>query len=364
MNPELAIRAAAEAGTPLAVVDEAVMARNLKRMAELAAAGGVSLRPHAKTHKSVEVARRQRALGAVGLTVATLREAEVFASAAIDDLVLAHPPVGDVKLRRLGALARQVTRLAVALDAVEVARALPEWVEVLWEVDSGQHRIGTAPGEPTVSAVSELVRVIGPERFRGLITHGGHVYQAKDDAERHAAAAQEANGVLETAAKLRARGIAVRELSIGSTPTAGVHPLEGITEMRPGTYVYGDANQVALAAQRLEDCALGVVGCVVSTPAADRAVVDAGSKVLSADLRVHGVNGFGIVVGKPHLSVARLSEEHAVLTAAGATGLAIGELVVIIPTHACTTVNLNSELAVVGADGAVRWQPVDARGWR
>jgi D-serine deaminase-like pyridoxal phosphate-dependent protein len=364
VNAEMAIATATEAGTPLAVVDEAVMQGNLERMAGLAVAGRVRLRPHAKTHKSAEVARRQLALGAVGLTVATLNEAEVFASGGVEDILLAHPPVGEVKLHRLNTLARQARRLAVALDSVDVARALPQQVEVMWEVDTGLHRIGTAPGEPTVSAVTELVRVIGQERFRGLITHGGHVYRAEDDAERRRAAADEVNGVLQSAEELRSRGIAVRELSIGSTPTAGVHPLDGITEMRPGTYVYGDANQVTLGAQRLEDCALAVVACVVSTPAADRAVVDAGSKILSADLRVHGLNGFGIVLGKPHLTVARLSEEHAVLTAEGATGLSTDDLVVIIPSHACTTVNLNSELAVFGPDGTVRWQPIDARGWR
>jgi D-serine deaminase-like pyridoxal phosphate-dependent protein len=364
VNAELAIRVATTSGTPVAVVDEEVMERNLRRMAELAVSKGVRLRPHAKTHKSVEVARRQLALGAGGLTIATLTEAETFASAGVDDLLIAHPPVGEVKLRRLGALAARVKRLAVAVDDVGVARALPGRVEVLWEVDPGQHRIGTAPGEPTVSAVTDLVRVVGQARFRGLITHGGHSYGSKDDAERRTAAAQEVHSVLDTAATLRSRGIDVRELSIGSTPTAGVHPLEGITEIRPGTYVYGDANLVTLHAHKLEDCALGVVACVVSTPAADRAVLDAGSKALSADLRVPNMTGFGIVAGHPHLTVARLSEEHAVLTSDGPTGLSIGDLLLIIPAHACTTVNLHRELAVVGANGATRWQAVDAVGWR
>ena len=364
MNPDLAVQVASETSTPVAVVDEAVMEANLRRMAEFAAAGGVRLRPHAKTHKSIAVARRQLELGAAGLTVATLTEAETFAAAGVDDLLIAHPPVGAVKLRRLGALAERVGRVAVAVDDVGVARAVPPRVEVMWEVDPGLHRVGTPPGEPTIAAVTELVRAIGQARFRGLITHGGHVYRAQNDADRRAAAADETDGVLETAAALGSRGIEVRELSIGSTPTMGMHSLEGITEIRPGTYVYGDANQVTLDAMTLEDCALAVAACVVSTPAADRAVVDAGSKALSADLRVPGMTGFGIVVGKPHLSVARLSEEHAVLTADGSTGLSIGEIVVIIPTHACTVVNLNTELAVVGAGGTVRWQRVDARGWR
>ena len=364
MNPDLALQVASETGTPVAVVDEPVMEANLRRMAEFAAAGGVRLRPHAKTHKSIEVARRQLELGAAGLTVATLTEAETFAAAGVEDLLIAHPPVGAVKLRRLAALAERVARVAVAVDDVGVASAVPARVEIMWEVDPGLHRIGTPPGEATITAVGELVRAIGQARFRGLITHGGHVYQAKNDTDRRTAAAQETDGVLETAAGLRSRGVGVRELSVGSTPTMGMHSLEGITEVRPGTYVYGDANQVTLGAERLEDCALAVAACVVSTPAADRAVIDAGSKALSADLRVPGMTGFGIVVGKPHLNVARLSEEHAVLTADGSTNLSIGEIVVIIPTHACTVVNLNADLAVVGGDGKVRWQRVDARGWR
>jgi D-serine deaminase-like pyridoxal phosphate-dependent protein len=364
VNPDLATRVAADSGTPVAVVDEAVMEANLRRMAEFATASGVRLRPHAKTHKSIEVARRQLALGATGLTVATLTEAETFAAAGVDEILIAHPTVGQVKLRRLGSLAARLGRLAVALDDVGIASTLPAQVDVMWEVDTGQHRIGTPSGEETVRAVAELVRAIGQSRFRGLITHGGHAYQAKDDVERRTAAAEEANGLLESAAMLRALGIEVRDLSIGSTPTVGAHSLEGITEIRPGTYVYGDANQVTLGVMRLEDCALAVAACVVSTPAEDRAVIDAGSKALSADLRVPGMSGFGIVVDRPHLNVARLSEEHAVLTAAGATGLSVGDFVVIVPTHVCTVVNLHPEIAIFDGGGTVRWQTIEARGWR
>jgi D-serine deaminase-like pyridoxal phosphate-dependent protein len=301
--------------TPVAVVDEEVVERNLARMAKLAADHNVKLRPHAKTHKSAYMARRQMAHGAAGLTCATFTEAEVFADADVDDLLIAHPPVGKPKLERLAALAKRVKRIAVSLDNVGIAKSLPDGVEVLWEVDPGQHRIGTAPGEPTVKAVQELIRAIGPERFRGLITHGGHVYAATNQNERQLAANQETDSISTTADMLRRAGIAVRELSVGSTPTAGLALRGGITEMRPGTYIYGDANQVTLGSQRLKDCALGVVATVVSTPAPDRAVVDAGSKALSADLRVAGLNGYGMVLGREDLTVARLSEEHAALTA-------------------------------------------------
>src|SRR2546425_1554527 len=158
MDVERILAATEDIITPFAVVDEEVIERTLPRMAKLAADHQVKLRPHAKTHKSAYMARRQMAHGAVGLTCATFTQAEVFADAGVDDILIAHPPVGRPKLERLAALAKRVKRLAVSLDDVGIAKSLPERVEVLWEVDPGQHRIGTPPGEPTVNAVHELIR--------------------------------------------------------------------------------------------------------------------------------------------------------------------------------------------------------------
>ena len=349
--------------TPVAVVDEEVREANLARMQASANAHGLRLRPHAKTHKSGFVALRQVAHGAVGVTAATMHEAEVFANAGVKDVLIAHPPVGEPKLRRLRALATRLDRLAVALDTVDLAAALPDAVEVLWEVDTGQHRLGTAPGEPTLAAVRGLLEVIGARRFRGLLTHAGYSYSAHDDGEVLAAAQDETNGLVETASLLRERGIEVRELSIGSTPTAHhVEVAKGVTEMRPGTYVYGDANQVALGTQALDECALVVVATVVSRPARTRAVIDAGSKAMSADLRVAGLNGYGIVLGHPGVTLDRVSEEHGVLVSEDAIDLKPGDRVAVIPAHACTTVNLHPAVLVVSAAGA-RWELVDARGW-
>jgi D-serine deaminase-like pyridoxal phosphate-dependent protein len=362
MNVERILAATEGIITPVAVVDEEIVERNLARMAKLAADHNVKLRPHAKTHKSAYMAQRQMAHGAVGLTCATFTEAEVFADAGVDDLLIAHPPVGRPKLERLATLASRIKRLAVSLDDVGVARSLPQSVEVLWEVDTGQHRIGTLPGEQTAQGVRELIKAIGANRFRGLITHAGFVYAATNQVERHRAADQESDGLLNSAELLRRGGIHVRELSVGSTPTAGLALRDGISEMRPGTYIYGDANQVILGSQALEDCALAVVGTVVATPAPDRAVADAGSKALSADLQVAGLGGYGIVLDHPDLTVARLSEEHTIITANGRTGLTIGDRIVIIPAHTCTMVNLHPAMLAV-AKGP-HWIPVDARGWR
>src|SRR5438105_11029739 len=156
MDVERILSATEDIITPVAVVDEEIVERNLARMAKLAAEHNVKLRPHAKTHKSAYMAKRQMAHGAVGLTCATFTEAEVFADAGVDDLLIAHPPVGRPKLERIAALASHVMRLGVSLDDVGIAKSLPSNVEVLWEVDSVQHRIGTAPGEATVLAIQEL----------------------------------------------------------------------------------------------------------------------------------------------------------------------------------------------------------------
>ncbi len=365
MNTDRLLAATDGIETPVAVVDVEAMERNLDRMARISSAAGARLRPHAKTHKSPRIAARQLAHGAVGLTVATLTEAEVFAESGVNDILLAHPPAGEAKLNRLARLAQRLPRLAVSLDDVDLALQLPQGVAVLWEVDTGLARVGTKPGTATATAVASLVSRIGSKRFRGLLTHAGHAYRAVQPGARHHIAVDEIGGLLESTEALRALGIEVHELSVGSTPTAEYAPqLRGITELRPGTYVYGDANQVTLGSHRLEDCALAVVATVVSTPAPDRAVIDAGSKAISADRVVPSLDVYGLLISCPALRLERLSEEHGVLVSNAPTGLHVGARLVVVPAHACTTVNLHPEVLMVAADGAGSWDPVAARGWR
>jgi D-serine deaminase-like pyridoxal phosphate-dependent protein len=234
----------------------------------------------------------------------------------------------------------------------------------MWEVDSGHHRIGTAPGVATADAVAGLLEGFPVERFRGLFTFPGHVYKARDEDDLRTIADEEADALLDSAAELEARGIPVRELSIGSTPTSGsVRSHSGVTEMRPGSYVYGDAQQVKLGSTRVEDCALAVIATVVATPAADRAILDAGSKALSADVLVDGLVGYGIIVGRPELVLERMGEEHGMLASERPTGLRVGDRLVVVPSHCCTTVNLHEATLVVGVQGT-EWDPVAARGWR
>lgn len=363
MDTERLLAAATQFVTPLAAVDLEVVERNLSRVARVASDANVGLRPHAKTHKSPWVAQRQLEHGAVGLTVATLHEAEVFLEAGVGDLLLAHPPAGDPKLRRLHELAERTPRLGVVVDDLELAAALPSRVDVLWEVDSGLHRTGSPPGAGAAEAVGRLVDRIGGERFRGLTTHGGHSYRAATRAARQAVAREEAASLRVTADALRDAGIEVRELSVGSTPTAEfVGAFPWVTEMRPGTYVLGDANQVALGTQTVAECALGVVATVISRPAPDRVVLDAGSKALSTDSSAPGTVGLAAILGHPGLTLERFSEEHGVAVG-DPGGLVVGDRVVVLPNHVCTTVNLHPALLCISATDA-EWRPVAARGWQ
>jgi D-serine deaminase-like pyridoxal phosphate-dependent protein len=353
--------------TPVAVVDETAMMRNIAAMQARADEAGAKLRPHAKTHKSIRVARRQREIGAVGVTVATFREAEYFASNGIEDIVLAHPPVGREKVRRLADLAPHVRRLAVALDDVEGAVGLPPSVEVLWETDMGYHRVGTLAGDETVEAVARLVEIVGPERFRGLLTHAGHAYKTTERAARLTIAIEEVAALIRTAETLRRRGIEVREISVGSTPTAELSPevaraVSGMTELRPGTYVYGDANQVRIGSTTLADCALGVVVTVVARPERGRIVVDAGNKALAADSP--NPDGYGTVLGHPDWRIDRLSEEHGVILSDAPIDVPLGARLTIVPTHVCPTVNLHGGLVVVPERGEPFWERIEPRGWQ
>jgi D-serine deaminase-like pyridoxal phosphate-dependent protein len=213
--------------------------------------------------------------------------------------------------------------------------------------------------------VKQLVDYVGIERFRGLLTFPGHVYRYPGVEGRRTIAHQEMALLQETAHLLREQQIEVRELSIGSTPTASFAPeVPQMTEMRPGCYVYGDTNQITLGSMSLDACAFGVVATVVSTPAPDRAVIDAGTKALSVDLLVPGLVGFGVVLNHPDLVLERLSEEHGVLISKTETHLHLGDRVIIIPVHCCTTVVLHEQVLMVSAEGIAIWDEVGARGWQ
>jgi D-serine deaminase-like pyridoxal phosphate-dependent protein len=345
--------------TPSVVVSAERVERNLTRMAAAAAAAGVALRPHAKTHKCLPIARRQLSHGAVGLTVATLLEAELFAD--LGSVFIAYPlwaGSGD-RGARLAAL-RERTSLRAGVDseaaAASLAAAAPG-LEVLIEVDSGQHRSGVAVDQvaPLAAACAKLGLTVA-----GAFTHPGHAYgspSAVGDAAADERAALAAAG--DALGRLGRFAGAEPVLSGGSTPTAAAGLAAPLTEVRPGTYVFGDRQQMHLAGLDAGDVALVVAARVVSVPRPIEAVLDAGSKALSSD-RPDWLAGYGLILEAPEATIAALSEEHAVVRGL-ATPLKVGDLVRVVPNHVCTVVNLTSELVVVdGGEITDRW-PVSAR---
>jgi D-serine deaminase-like pyridoxal phosphate-dependent protein len=364
--------------TPQVVVDRARLAANIARMQAMAARGGKCLRPHAKTHKSPQIARMQVAGGAVGICCAKLGEAEVFAAAGIADIRLPYP-VNPANASRVIALLDGV-RLSIIVDDLEVAgawsRAMTSarrQLDVLVKVDVGFHRCGIDPMSDTAPRIVAGVAALPGLRLRGLLSHAGHSYHATSEAELRAIAVAEADIMTTLAARVRASGVEFEEISVGATPTARFSAdLPGITEMRPGNYVYFDRTQVGLGAATATDCALFVHAMVVSTPAPDRIVLDCGSKTLSSDAargfgtpRGHGLvfRSMSDAAADETLQIERLSEEHAtVRVIPGSTPLRTGDRVFVLPNHSCVVSNLVDEVLLVEGPGAIAPLRVAARG--
>jgi D-serine deaminase-like pyridoxal phosphate-dependent protein len=354
--------------TPSVLVDLDVVERNVRRMAELARSFGVALRPHCKTHKTLEIARMQREAGASGLTVAKLDEAEVYLDDGHDDVFVANEVVGPAKWARLAAMQRR-GRVAVGVDDFAVAEAMAAvarregvTIPVLVEVDCGLKRAGLAPGEAAAALGERIARLAGLE-LRGIFTHAGHAYGADDPIKVGPIALAEAAAVVETAELLRTRGVECPVVSVGSTPTVRISgAVDGVTEIRPGCYVFNDRMQVALGSAEPSDCALTVLASVISTPSADRAVVDAGSKTFALDRGAHGMDklrGFGEDVSRG-LVLERLSEEHGVLGQSGE--LKAGERLRFVPNHACTVANLARNLVGLRSGEPTEQLPVVVAG--
>ena len=364
--------------TPQVIVFAPRLEANIARMQDAVEGGGKRLRPHAKTHKSPVVARAQVARGAVGICCAKIGEAEVFAAAGIGDIRLPYP-VNPANASRLLALLDK-TALSIIVDHAGVAagwsRCMVEagrTLDVLVKVDVGFHRCGIDPQAADAAAFVERVATLPGLRFRGLLSHAGHGYHAASETDLEAVASSEAALIVRLAEAVRSRGIPVDEVSVGATPTARFSArLAGITEMRPGNYVYFDRTQVGLGAASFGDCALFVVATVVSTPAPDRIILDCGSKTLSSDQ----ARGFGPAPGHgavfregadtpdAGLLIERLSEEHATVRVTSSAGrpLRPGDRVLVLPNHSCVVSNLVDEVLLVDGDDVLERLPVEARG--
>ena len=343
----------ADVATPALLVEYPVLLSNVREMARRASGLGVGLWPHAKTHKTPQVAALQREHGAAGVTVATVAEGEAMVRHGAQDVLVAYPPVGAWRMEALVRLAARA-RLRVVVDDIAVLRAVEDACRragvsagYLWEVDCGAGRLGTEPGGVTAGLVAQA----GSSRwmsFDGLMTFAGHVYHAGTPEEVAAIAADEAGAVLSTAADLAGRGIEARALSTGTTPTAHhMRQQRGITEARPGNYVFHDATQVALGVATQAQCALSVLATVIGRPGPRRIILDAGSKALAADRMTPLTPGFGIIPGHPGLTVDQLYEEHAIVASAEPTGIGVGTRLRVVPNHACAVANLHREMHVV-----------------
>lgn len=354
--------------TPFLRVDRARLDRNLEEMAAAAAENGVALRPHVKTHKCATIARRQLAHGARGLTTAKLSEAEALAGAGLDDLFVCFPLVGTERLRRLRDLARS-RRVSTIVDGAVVARGLAQAMrgeeqplDVLIKLDVGMHRVGVATA--AAGELAAVVRSLPQLRLRGVCVHEGSVYSEPDRSKRDALARAQVGVLVDTAERLRSDGHELDVVSAGATPSAMTSvAVPGVTELRPGNYAFYDAMQVALGVVEPARCALSVVCTVVSRGAPDRAIVNAGSKVLTLDRGAHGsslLEGFGTVVDHPGIRVANLSEEHGWLTLEPSEQVSVGDRLAIVPNHSCVVAANFVDLVAVGSETEV-W-PIEAHG--
>ena len=343
----------ADLDTPALVVDLDRLERNLERWQRYADDAGLANRPHIKTHKCVEIARRQLELGAAGVCCQKLGEAEVMADAGITDILIPYNLLGERKLARLVHLARR-TELRVSTDderllaglALAAAEAERD-LDVLVECDTGFARAGVA----SPSAAAELAAAI--EATRGLRFAGFLTYPALAGATEFLdAAGQEA----------RSLGLAVEAISAGGTPTMwqSAELAPPVTEYRVGTYVYFDRNCIDAGAAGLDEIALTVLTTVVSTPAPGRVLLDAGSKALTSDLSESA--GYGLILEAPGSKIAQLSEEHGHVKLAKSDELELGQPVHVVPNHVCPVSNLFEELWVRRGEKIVDRYAIAARG--
>ena len=377
----------AEIETPAVLVDVARLDRNIARVQAHADRQGVALHPHVKTHKCLEIARRQLSAGAAGLTASKPAEAAVFLDAGAPMLTVAYPVLEAGQVAALLATARrQRCHLRLIVDSPETvaaaqAAATGGAVECLLKVDVGLGRVGVSPGTPDVATVADAVVAAPGLCLGGLLSHAGHAYGAEGPDGIRAIAQRERRLLAGVRDQLGETGLG-SVTSVGCTPVALAEAqagssADGVTEIRPGNYVFLDLTALRLGIASLDEIALFVLSRVISV-GPNHAIIDAGSKTLSSDGGPHGsgtLQGYGHAFrldeggGLPgdrdgsaaaSWTVERLSEEHGFVRLDGRP-LAVGDRLVIVPNHACPVVNLTDRLTAV-ADGAVRdrWQ-VDAR---
>ncbi|MHC9044348.1 alanine racemase [Microbacterium saperdae] len=342
--------------TPVVVIDRAVLTHNARSMADHASGLGIALRPHWKTTKSAQAAALQLEFGAIGHTAATSAELKALAGGISPSVFLAYPPVGSARVSSVLESAR-TAEVIVGTDSVagvhelgHAAVAAGVMISFRLDVDTGLGRTGVDPSR-AVEVARELSKLPGL-RFDGVWTHEGHVQGVGADPARRQQTGLAAGLLLvEVADAIRADGHAVDSVSVGSTPGAWSAPtVSGVTEARPGTYILGDENQVAIGTISEDDVAVSVLSRIVSTQRGAVAIIDAGIKALSSDGSLHGDGRVGTIVSSSGGIVATAHEEHGFLH--GAADARVGDVIRIRPNHACGVMNMHSMVAIA-EDGVV-----------
>jgi D-serine deaminase-like pyridoxal phosphate-dependent protein len=365
IEPIVAPRLPAGLDTPAVVIDLDIVERNARRLGDALADRGIALRPHAKTHKSVALAKIQLEAGARGLTVGNLGEAEVFAAAGLDDLFIAYPVWAEgPKAARLRALHDiDALRLSVGFDSIEGAERLAAAVRgsnrplaVVLELDPGNRRTG-APVD-RAGQIAAAARDLGLD-VRGVFTHGGHAYAP---GAAGPAGAEEVATLAIGGAALASEGIEPVVISAGSTPTQLTAAVAPVNEMRAGTYLIGDRQQWAIGAVPGDGVAIAVVATVVSTAVEGQVVLDAGAKTLTKDVASY-LTGHGLLPAYPDAVLERVSDYHGVVRIpAGTPSPRLGEVVAVIPNHVCPVIDLRDSFIAMRNGEIVGVWPVEARG--
>lgn len=329
--------------TPYIYLNYRKLLNNIKFMADLASEANIDMRPHCKSHKTVEIAKQQIRFGASGITASTLKEVEMLIKGGIKSITLAYPLIGEDKINKYLELAKKVDLRTIVLD-FEHAKYLSSYFNrknpliAYVKVDCGLKRLGIQPEaiEGTIENISELNNII----IIGLLTHGGQSYSGKAS--------------LKEVAEIEASSVLSHKLpsliaSCGSTPTAKeLVKIKGLDELRPGNYVFYDNTMINLGVCNIDDCALYVKSTVLAIYS-DYMVIDAGSKSLSSDKGVHGndnIKGFGLILEDQKLIIDRLSEEHGIVIGQEIINYKVGDILTIIPNHACSVVNLFDNIYV------------------
>src|SRR6185312_12485758 len=348
--------------TPAIVIDADILDRNLRRMADYCREHNLALRPHTKTHKMPEIASMQVRYGSPGITVAKLGEAEVMADAGMEDIVIVYPLWGESKWKRLAELAKRL-KIAVAMDSLAVAEGISRAaksagveVGIRLEFDTGLRRCGLPVDEAVIDIARKVFSLPGI-RWEGISVYPGHVVGTR--ATRLEDIARENERLDRLYSLLDSAGIPYPVVSGGNTPAAfESHRFHGVTEIRPGTYVFNDRNTVDAESVSFSDCAATVLTTVVSTSVPGRGIIDAGSKTLTFDtLHAGKRKHYGYIADHPECTIENLSEEHGHLAIPGDSQVRLGDRLRVIPNHICPCINLQDEVYVASGNRVIdRWR--------